>query len=675
MQKYYWRRLSVTGLCLMFCPHQGLSQLAQELDPLSLSLDSLLDLKVETVSRRAESIEVTPGSVYVFTADIIRKRGYTSLTDLLTHVPGFNIFHGGLQFSAVVRGLASNDNEKFTLLINGVEVNQVNEPDLLNGPINLENAERVEIVVGPSSLFEQANTLVATINVITKKMDGVEAIVSAGNERKEAVTINAGKQFSPDRSISLSASIEERYGWDAWDTKRSPSPISRNAGEDSTGATTALDYFILGALETENVKGQWISRRRSFPELRLYDSTNSIPVLNPEYIDEMHGGSVRVEQELPDCQMVFAELSSFYKKSTRSTDSFTWQSVAQWDHGAELGYTATVSDHYVQLGLQATYEDNFDCLFNEGGANQETFFDENTYGLGTYLSDTFKVTDRLTLFSGLRADQNTLVGHDFHWGGRLGSSYKVSDTWTTKLFVNRAIRMPSPLGALNEIWGINAINPPTWANRSTTVDHPEVLTTFEWGNTFHYSRGHIVATLYYQELSDYISWGAPHTNVGDYSGWGVECSNEHWLSAQLKSWSNASFIQSKFDPNANFGDFIGTGQGHAVMDNEDRLLGAPIFTANTGLDWAVMKQIYFSPSITYFTEQPIKKTTGEFSTVNNRFYINATLLFDQLFGTEIDVRISAKNILNNRKFIGSTWQEGEYRPRGASYEISARVAF
>jgi len=123
----------------------------EALDLFSLSLKDLSQLQITTVSRVSEDRDHAPGNVYVITQQMIKKRGYRSLKDVLQIVPGFTVFHKDLQFVAGVRGLNSNDNEKITVLIDGRESNGVYEPEFLNGPINLDSLERVEIIVGPSS--------------------------------------------------------------------------------------------------------------------------------------------------------------------------------------------------------------------------------------------------------------------------------------------------------------------------------------------------------------------------------------------------------------------------------------------------------------------------------------------------------------------------------------------
>jgi iron complex outermembrane receptor protein len=168
-----------------------------------LSLEQLMDIRVTTLSRVDENIDEAPGSIYAYDRDTFTKRGYHSLGELLQTVPGFTVFHKDLGYVAGVRGLNANDNEKISLLINGQNINGVNEPDFLNGPINLDSARSVEVVVGPSSLFQQANTLAATVNILTRDVEGVVVDAGAGNYLNYSTTVMAGHQFSPEHNFTL----------------------------------------------------------------------------------------------------------------------------------------------------------------------------------------------------------------------------------------------------------------------------------------------------------------------------------------------------------------------------------------------------------------------------------------------------------------------------------------
>jgi outer membrane receptor for ferrienterochelin and colicin len=647
----------------------------------SLSFEDLMDVSVTTLSRVAERQDDTPGVIHVFTREMIQRRGYSSLREVLQTIPGFAVFHRDLDYVGAVRGLTANDNEKFSLLINGIEMNQVNEPDFLNGPINLDNVERVEVVVGPSSLFMPANTLVATVNVITRQPDGVEVVLAKGNALDYGVTVMLGEDFGDRRSYSASLTLERRLGFDAWDRERSPAPMSNLEGEDLTGKADE-NYFFVATGQHGDWNAQLVSYQSRFPELQLEGYNDD---RGAWYTDQMHGLNLKHEHALSSELTTIATFSAVNKQSTRQLDGGVApaglnMSVAQNDYNGELGIICTRLDtHRIQTGIQLGYEDNYNTYgeLADRAVPRFTLVDEDTHSVGVYLSDTVTVNEDLTLVAGVRSDQNSLAGSRWHNGGRAAVIYRPTDIWTTKLMYNRAVRMPSPLAALNAAWGVNNPTAPDWANDWPLVDRPEKLSTVEWLNTLAVGKGRLSLVLYHQELKDYISWAGPHTNVGDFSGDGAELSAGYDICSHLGVWGNATYLDSTFDAFS-----VGGEELHVQTDTHNRLIGSPRITANAGFDWDVTRRILFSSAIRYFTKQSAKAQPGadnedpnSFETIDDQHYVDATLTFRDVVYDGLDFRLAGKNILDNRDYVAGAWLDGQYRPRGATFELTAYVAF
>ncbi len=142
-----------------------------------------MNIQVITASKHPEPLDLAPNVMYVYTKEDIHIYGFHSVMDVLTMTPGFQTFHKDLQYVAQVRGIAPNDNEKITLMVNGHSLNNLTEPDFLNGPINLDNVDKIEIIVGPGSVLYGSSTLAATINLITKIVDGAEVNLATGFSR------------------------------------------------------------------------------------------------------------------------------------------------------------------------------------------------------------------------------------------------------------------------------------------------------------------------------------------------------------------------------------------------------------------------------------------------------------------------------------------------------------
>jgi outer membrane receptor protein involved in Fe transport len=144
----------------------------------TMRLEDLLDVPLVTASGGVEEEKsFAAGSVTVVTRAEINRRGWRSLTEILAQVPGLYVINDGVAPALAVRGTAGGlrgGTRVVRLMING---NQVNfRPDLsaFLGPefIPIEAVERVEIVRGPLSALYGANAFLATVNVLTRDVEG-----------------------------------------------------------------------------------------------------------------------------------------------------------------------------------------------------------------------------------------------------------------------------------------------------------------------------------------------------------------------------------------------------------------------------------------------------------------------------------------------------------------------
>jgi len=649
-----------------------------------MSLEDLMKVQVSTVSRVDERIDQTPGSIYLFARSMIQQRGYRSLGDLLQTVPGFTVFHRDLDFVAGVRGLNANDNEKISLLINGQLVLGLHEPDFLNGPINLDTVERVEVVVGPSSFFQQANTLAATINVITRQLDGKEAMVSVGNDLPYSATLMAGKRRSPEKYVGFSLTTEAKQGFDAWNDDFR----SNLAGRKLTGKLEWPNYFSVLQKQRGGWNAQAIAYRSKWPELHIENgSLNN----HGHMVEQFYSVFLKNEHALTPALTRVLRLDAALKEQTRANQGgppldAVQQFVKQRNYNAELGLRYTgLARHLVQAGIQGSYDDNVDISFSFLAPGQPGFIpktplvDKNTHAVGFYVDDTFQANERLKLIGGVRLDRNTrLRGNRWFAGGRATAIYQPRANWVSKLIYNRAVRMPSPLAALNQVWGsdhLNNPNNPPFAHISPQPQNPEVLSTVEWQNIFYLSRVRLGTTIYHQQLDDFITWFSPHTNVGDFNGPGAEVNVQAPLNPTLTLWANGSWNDSKLRLFRQPLDASGGVESHHAYTNpEGRIIGSAQFMANLGFDYKLRANLTLSPGMRYFTNQAAldfaPNNQSVYTTIRNRYYVDGALTWRNAWGKDMDLRLSARNLFGNRRPIASQLNADSYRPRGREFVVS-----
>jgi outer membrane receptor protein involved in Fe transport len=172
-----------------------------------VSLEDLLNMKVVTASGVAEDRALAPASVYVVTREDIDRRGYRSLAEVLSAVPGLYVIEDLVTPALSVRGISGGlrgGTRIVRIMIDGEVVSF--RPDLTAfiGPeyIPMEAVERVEIAKGPLSALYGANAFLATVNVITR-------IPREGGTTELA---GRGTRIHRPNSYGLSGAVGQRAG-------------------------------------------------------------------------------------------------------------------------------------------------------------------------------------------------------------------------------------------------------------------------------------------------------------------------------------------------------------------------------------------------------------------------------------------------------------------------------
>src|SRR5690349_12158199 len=87
-----------------------------------MSLEELMHVEVAIATKTAEPVERTPAIVTLVTRQDIEEQAWTSLAELLEHLPDFMLARlPAAEAALVVRGLASRDG--VLVMVNGVSLN------------------------------------------------------------------------------------------------------------------------------------------------------------------------------------------------------------------------------------------------------------------------------------------------------------------------------------------------------------------------------------------------------------------------------------------------------------------------------------------------------------------------------------------------------------------------
>jgi iron complex outermembrane receptor protein len=180
-----------------------------------LSIEELANIDVTSVSRRPERLQDAPASVFVITAEDIRRAGARSLPEALRLAPTLQVARGSnADYFISARGMNGTSNSpanKLLVMIDGRSVYSPlfsgvfwDEPDVM-----LEDVERIEVVSGPGGTLWGVNAVNGVINITTRHTrdtegdlavlradtDGAQAAFRHGPARRDGAWRVYGKVF------------------------------------------------------------------------------------------------------------------------------------------------------------------------------------------------------------------------------------------------------------------------------------------------------------------------------------------------------------------------------------------------------------------------------------------------------------------------------------------------
>ncbi|MBD3314586.1 MAG: TonB-dependent receptor plug domain-containing protein [Chitinivibrionales bacterium] len=689
-------------------------------DLFSLSIEELMEVKVVTASKKEESIDEAPNVMYVVTEEQIHRRGYRTLRDILAAIPGFGSFHRDLDFVGQVRGIAPNGHNKITYMVNGHSINFLSETSILNGPINPDQFERIEIIVGPGSVLYGPETLLATVNMITKSSGSNEVVTTAGTDIYSG-TLNMSGNWGDSRYLTGGITYYMRRGWDAWDEANR----ENLTGTELTGKVYP-SFFITASGELDNLSFSAVFLSSDQPELNIeakrrnsgieegeghrYDYLDNIratytknisdsltitldghydnkryiraltfdsvlergnPITNFDLSQRIYG--IDLETQYRKGKLFFQAGLQFKHKQNRHNYKFQWASIGRERADENIDADTVILFDTLLATDTATSFDTIIILDTLPKRDTLTTINQivshnNTNAYGGYFSCEFRISKKLTLTAALRADYDEIIEGRPYYSPRAAVVFKPVGFWTTKAIYNGATRMPDPwMSPLNPIWGIeNNPDSKRWTNTNAT--RPEMLSTIEWQNIIYAGKARLQLNAYHQRLKDFISFYRPFTNVGDFAGMGLEGTVSARLLGWLRVWANGAYTASNFTLTAN--PLSVTGPPIAGLNDEGEAVAVPVYTLNGGGEIRVCNGLYVNVAGRYFDRQPaFFLPRGSWGYVGPRFYLDAAMAWSPVFAREMTFSLAARNILNNRSPVSAQFRKARYQPRGISADL------
>ncbi|MFL6657936.1 MAG: TonB-dependent receptor plug domain-containing protein [Massilia sp.] len=180
-------RLAGIPLLLLALPAWAVQNMPADIA--DMSIEELANIQITSVSKKPEALAGAAASVFVITADDIRRSGASSLPEVLRLAPNLQVAQGANGSYAIsARGMNGSGNSapnKLQVLIDGRSV----YAPLFSGvfwdaqDLMLDDIARIEVISGPGGTLWGVNAVNGVINITTraaKDSTGSLAVLSAG---------------------------------------------------------------------------------------------------------------------------------------------------------------------------------------------------------------------------------------------------------------------------------------------------------------------------------------------------------------------------------------------------------------------------------------------------------------------------------------------------------------
>lgn len=212
-----------------------------------------LDEVVITATRVKEPIQNVPASVNVVTADDIKKKNITTITEALAMLPG--VFDGRVQGISDTAGgiqIRGFDEKDILVLYDGMPVNDAYNGGVDWSTISIDNVEKIEVVRGAASSLYGGRAVGAVINITSKdpEKDTYKVYGSYGSNSTWKRGVSVSKKLTDKWSMSFGYENRETDGF-VKKYARATGPKTSATGDETTGAIPSTNasgspIYIIG---------------------------------------------------------------------------------------------------------------------------------------------------------------------------------------------------------------------------------------------------------------------------------------------------------------------------------------------------------------------------------------------------------------------------------------------
>ena len=401
--------------------------LARVDDLASLSLESLMNIDVVSVSKRSEPLQQSPAAVFVLDGGTIIRSGVKSIPEALRLIPGVQVARlDSHSYAITARGFNSTVADKLEVLMDGRSL----YTPLFSGVFwdaqdtLMDDIARIEVIRGPGAALWGANAVNGVVNIVTK----TAADTQGGFEQ-----VGGGGEFDGFAAWRYGGKVAAlgHYRVYAKTTHYAAQEVAGPGDAGDAGQNDQLGFrsdLRLNERDTLTLQGD------------LYKGIIQNPTSSKDEFASGHNFISRWKRGYDDNSDT--EVQFIYDQSSRNNRTNFAEDRNTYDLDIKQRFTVGERQNFVVGGGYHITDDNIDNLtpaiikFVPSSRKDKT--------LDIFVQDQIElIKDTLHLTLGAKYENNDYTGDEFQPSARF--SYIINDRNTAWGAVSRAVRIPNRL--------------------------------------------------------------------------------------------------------------------------------------------------------------------------------------------------------------------------------------
>jgi len=371
-----------------------------------LSLDDLMSIQVNDVTRKNEAPFKATSALYTISSEQIRRSGANNIPEALRLVPGVHVGRiSGSEYAISIRSVNTALSDDVLVMIDGREVFNRFSNGTHWDSINyvLEDIDRIEVIRGPGGSLWGSNASNGIINIVTKKATNTQGTlfsVRVGNAQ-DKVNVSARSGFGDDSSYTRLYVTGKNVQRSNIKATQQPAYDGENFSQvgfrhDSENFSIQGDIYS-GTVENTSYK----TNLNTFTKEYFQDTVKT------------QGGNILLRYQIQDN----IKIQAFYDFTSRKRQDKTNEY-----HNIDLDYqqNEVYQSQHILFGFGGRFTQN---NFNYKLQNSPVFavdpLTRNDYIGRLFFQDEIQLND-VTITPGIKYEYNTIINSQFQPSLKLG---------------------------------------------------------------------------------------------------------------------------------------------------------------------------------------------------------------------------------------------------------------